>query len=271
MLFCGLDWMWLALLARERQEYIYQLLQNTGAVTTAELMDRLNISIETVRRDLLALEQAQRLQRVHGGAVTAGGMKPFPSLSHRTQENEEAKQELAVIAAGKVCDGDIIGVDSGSTALLFAEALKKNLSSLTVVTYSLDVFECLCRFKNFQVILCGGYFCAEENAFYGAMALETLEKLHMQKVFVCPSALSLKNGIGDYQKELYPLQKQLLVSGDEVYVLADNSKFEKSALFQLDAMKPHYTYVTDRGLSPELRRLYRENQIKILCERGDAQ
>lgn len=261
----------LALLAKERQEYIYRLLQSTGAVTTAELMERLNVSIETVRRDLLALEQAQLLQRVHGGAVTMGEMKPFPILSHRMQENEGAKQELAAIAAAQVCDGDIIGVDSGSTALPFAEALKKNLSSLTVVTYSLDILECLGGFKNFQVILCGGHFCAEENTFYGSMALETLEKLHMQKVFVCPSALSLKNGIGDYQKEIYPLQKQLLSSGDEVYVLADSSKFEKSALFQLDAMKPHYTYVTDRGLSPELRRLYRENQIHILCERGDTQ
>ena len=208
---------------------------------------------------------------MHGGAVTLGEMKPFPSLSHRTQENEGAKQELADIAAEQVCDGDIIGVDSGSTALLFAEALKKNLSFLTVVTYSLDVLECLGRFKNFQVILCAGHFFAEENTFYGAMALDALEKLHMQKVFVCPSALSLKNGIGDYQKEIYPLQKQLLGSGDEVYILADSSKFEKSALFQLDTIKPHYTYVTDRGLSPELRRLYRENQIKILCERGDEQ
>ena len=133
------------MLAKERQEYIHRQIRNKGAVTTAELIEQLGVSIETVRRDLLTLEQHRLLQRVHGGAVTMGGMKPFRALSHRIQENEKAKQELSATAAKRVRDGDIVGIDAGSTSILFAEALKKELCSLTVVTYSLDVFESLCQ------------------------------------------------------------------------------------------------------------------------------
>lgn len=254
------------MLAKERQEYIRRQIQSHGAVTVAELTEQLNVSIETVRRDLLALEQIGHLQRVHGGAVAPAGMKPFFPLSHRIRENEEAKRELSATAVRQVRNGDVIGIDTGSTPILFAEALKKELSSLTVVTYSLDVFESLYRFKDFQVILCGGHFLPEENTFYGELTLDSLKKLHMQKVFLFPSAVSLQHGIGDYQKDIYALQKQMLRSSDEAFILADSSKFERTALLKLDEMNPRYTYVTDSGLREELRELYRQNQIEILIE-----
>ena len=249
--------------ANERQDKIYDMIQNNGAVTTAKLVDFFGVSIETIRRDLLAMEQNGRLTRVHGGAVAKSGMKPFKELKERNKEFGKQKYELSLKAAEFISNGDIIGIDSGSTAISFAKVLKERFSKLTVVTHSMDVFEMLSDHKDFSVILCGGYYLREENAFYGELTLDMLNSLHIQKTFIFPSAVSFECGIYDYQKDLYQIQKQLVKSSDEIYILADSSKFEKTALLKLDNMKPEYIYITDNSLQDEIVKLYKENDIQI--------
>lgn len=257
--------------AKERQVQICDRIKRKGAVTTNELMDAFSVSIETIRRDLLILEQNRMLQRVHGGAVAVGEAKPFRQLGERKRENEEQKRELVRTAAALVQEGDSIGIDAGSTAILFAEELRERFSNLTIVTYSLDVFETLCGYKEFEVILCGGYFFKNENSLCGGFAVEMLQKIHLQKVFLFPLAVSLQDGICDYQKELYPMQKQLIKCGDKVFVLADSSKFEKNSLLKLNGMNPGYCYITDSGLPDKLKQLYRDNHINIKTGKEDAE
>lgn len=249
--------------ANERQDQIYDMIQKNGAVTTSTLVDFFGVSIETIRRDLLTMEHNGRLTRVHGGAVTKCGMKPFKELKERNKEFGKQKYELSIRAAEFISNGDIIGVDSGSTAVSFAEVLKEKFSKLTVVTHSMDVFEMLSNHKDFSVILCGGHYLREENAFYGELTLDMLNSLHIQKAFVFPSAVSFEYGIYDYQKDLYQIQKQLLKSSDEIFILADSSKFEKTSLFRLNNMTPEYVYITDHLLQDEIVKLYEENSIRI--------
>lgn len=251
------------MLAKERQDKIRAILQRDGAVTTSALMEEFQVSIETVRRDFLQMEQKGLLTRVHGGAVLSGEMGTFHNLEYRNKAYSEQKKELARIAAGFVSDGDYIGVDSGSTAVAFAEALKEQCSRLTIVTHSVDVFEVLRNYKDFNVILCGGFYLREENAMYGSMALEMLEGLHLQKAFIFPSAISMECGIGDFQPELFQVQKKMKEIADSVFVLADSSKFEKKALLKLADMRPEYTYITDSLLPKELKRIYEENGITV--------
>lgn len=250
--------------AKERQNAICAMVKKDGAVTTGKLIEAFDVSIETVRRDLLVLEKAGKLLRVHGGAVAPGDMQPLLALPQRNLSNSGLKQELSRQAAEFVCEGDILAVDSGSTAIFFAQALKERFSRLTVVTHSRDVFDCLCDHDQFTVILCGGHYLKEERAFYGALALETLGKLHVQKAFLFPSAVSLEFGICDYQQELTQIQSRLLTSAEQVYILADSSKFEKKALLQLSPVDPSYTYITDSALSEEIKKLYAENGIQVI-------
>lgn len=254
--------------AHKRQNEIFERLQKFGAVTTADLVKEFNVSVETIRRDLLYMEQQGLLKRVHGGAVESQNMKQFATLSVRNEELSEEKRKLSQNAVKFVQNGDIICVDTGSTANCFAQALKENFSDLTVVTNSLDVFNILSNYEDFKLILCGGHFLRGENGFYGGLVLDTLSKIHVQKAFIFPSAISIEFGICDYQEELYQVQKQMIKSADEVYVLADNSKFEKSALLKLDDLKSEYTYITDGKLPKGIENLYIENGIKIF--KGDT-
>ena len=175
------------------------------------------MSIETIRRDLLSMEQNDLLKRVHGGAVTTCDMISFHDLNVRNDEHPHEKQEVAEIAMQYIEEGDVIGIDAGSTAISFANTLKKYFAELTVVTHSLDVFNILYRHEKINVLLCGG---------------GTLCKVKMLFMVIL-------------RWNLY------LDSSDENYILADSSKFEKTALLKVDDMKSEYFYITDSRLPEE--------------------
>ncbi len=254
----------IAIFAENRQNMIYEQIQMLGAVTTSKLVSEFHVSVETIRRDLLLMERNGLLKRVHGGAVKNSDMKRFATLEDRNKEFSDEKRELSLAALKFIQEDDVIFIDSGSTAGYFAQLLKQNYSSLTVVTHSVDVFQILCSKKGFHLILCGGHFLQGENAFYGTLTLDMLEKIHVQKAFIFPSAISIEFGICDYQQELFQIQKQALKCADEIYILADSSKFEKKALLKLDDMKNEYYFITDSSLPDGLEMLYRENDIKII-------
>lgn len=259
-----LDFWGINMLANERQDIIKKLLEQNGAVKTSNLVEKFNVSLETVRRDFIAMEEEGLLKKVHGGAIAISDMKPYFSLEQRYEEFFQEKMELAQFACEFINEGDIIGIDTGATCTVFAKVLKENFKRLTVITYSLDVFNILSKHADFSVILCGGNFDKSENCFYGSLVLEMLSKLHIQKVFLCPSAVSLEFGIGDYAEHLMLLQKKFIKISNEVYFLADSSKFEKKALLKLDDLKNEYTFITDSGFSKDVKDLYIENNINII-------
>jgi len=153
------------LIAKERQNMILSRLQVNGTVSVTELAELQQVSIETVRRDLLLLEQQGLLQRVYGGAVKSVEMKAYPDLPHRKEDNREAKLELAETAASLVQEHDVLYIDAGSTAVFFAQALQRRFSQLTVITYSMDVFEIL-RQKEYTGESPPGYGCHMARAPY---------------------------------------------------------------------------------------------------------
>ena len=251
------------MLAKERQKKIEKLLAENGAVLASELTARFGVSIETVRRDLLYMESEEKLVRVHGGAVVKGDMTPPRSFAERHQTMESEKLSLATEAAKYVEEGDVIGIDEGSTAIAFANALKARLSRLTVVTHSLYVFEALCDHAGFSVILLGGNYLHEARALVGDVTVQALRSLHLCKAFIFPSAVSLDFGLSSHSPDLITVARAMISASDHVFVLADSSKFEKKALYKFSDMSGAFTFVTDKGLSQELYKLYLENEKDI--------
>lgn len=249
--------------ANERQDRIVEMIKARGAVKVGELAHVFSVSNETVRRDLLVLEKQKRLQRVHGGAVAVSQMKKFNSLPDRINENSKEKAMLAELACSFIHEEDIISIDAGSTAIEFAELIKNRFRSLTVVTHSLDIFERLCDSQGFQLILCGGQFSKEENAFYGPLTRDFIARFHVSKAFIFPSAISLKGGVADYNIELVEVQKTYMKNADEVIIMADSSKYEKHAFIKLCDLSSQYILITDSRLSDEIYDLYKENNINI--------
>lgn len=126
--------------AKGRQDLIYEMILKNNTVTVASLVEKFAVSIETVRRDLLEMEKAGMLTRVHGGAVAKTGMNGFSALATRNTEHSEQKKALSLKACQFINEGDIIAVDAGSTATFFADALKQCFKKLTVLMNTIIPF-----------------------------------------------------------------------------------------------------------------------------------
>ena len=256
------------MLAEERQNQLYERINRDGAITTAKAAQIFQVSIETIRKDLLHMHQQGIVTKTHGGAVRKSSIKPQRAYSVRREENYALKQELAQKAAEYVQEGDIIGIDEGSTALAFAEILRDRFTTLTVVTFSLDVLQVLSENKGIRVILCGGEYMPEEKSFFGLQTIQMLKALHMQKVFLSPTGISIDTGICGYCMPLIQLQQQMIESSEQVFILADSSKFEKQALYKLSDHNARFVYVADHQLPQQIRQLYEEENINLIIS-GD--
>lgn len=240
------------------------MLKAQQSVTVSELMDKFSVSIETIRRDLAQLEKQRLLQRVHGGAVSIKSMQKFSTLTTRMEEHREEKRQLSATAAGLLRDGETIAIESGSTAMELAQAIKKRSLRLTVITNAPDVFEILSAEEQISVIVIGGQYLREERSFYGLLAVEAIEKLHVSKVMICPSAISLRYGLSVAQHEVVPVSRAFIGIADQVFLLADSSKFETAAPVRVAPLSPAFTCITDPSLPEAMYDLYLESGIQVL-------
>lgn len=250
--------------ANERRLKIMEMLEQKSSITVSELIKMFSVSIETVRRDLEYLENQQALKRVHGGAVSNQKMHSFANLENRMSENKALKQYLAKIAIQFIRNYDTIAIDSGSTAMELVPLLRDLFHHLTIITNSPEVFGSLSDTDGFELIQIGGQYLRAEKAFYGHMALDAINRLHFSKTFVFPSAISLRNGIGVFVHELFDIQRAYIRNTDEVFILADSSKFESTASIKLCDLSTSFKIITDHELPDHIYSLYKKNDIQII-------
>ena len=131
------------MLTEQRYEEIYNLLEREGSVRTIVLCDALQTSRETIRRDLENMEAKGMLRRIRGGAMKLEGSQDknstYTSFSKRREENFSSKESIALEAVNYIREGQAVALDSGTTSLSLARAIKARFRSLTVVTNSFAV------------------------------------------------------------------------------------------------------------------------------------
>lgn len=254
------------MLAQERYNHILKLLKENGSVKVTLLAEQLNTSAETIRRDLIVLETRGRLTRVFGGAVSNEHMMHFETLEKRKDLHTPEKQELSEIAAGLIENGDILAIDAGSTASVFAGVLKVKFSELTVITYSYDVFNILK--DKFKVILTGGNYCGEENYFGGPFTVDFLRQMHVNKSIIFVSGVSVEHGVEDFfSSDILTLQKTLLEISDKVMILADSSKIGNRAMLKLCDLSTEHIYISDSGVPEQIREQFTKKGYTLICEK----
>ncbi len=242
--------------ADERKTKIEEMLKKNPSVATSELTELFQVSVETIRRDLEYLESHGRLKRVHGGAIAVGRLQNYTSLSGRVEEHRPEKRKLALAACSFIQEGDYIALDTGSTALELAAVLGERFRKLTVVTHSLETAKLLSEKENIRTVLAGGVYLPEEKCFCGYLTLDMIRQLHVSKCFIAPSAVSLDFGISDHMPELIAVQRAFLEVSDQVYVLADSSKFGTFAPMKICDLSPAFVYITDSELPDDVLETY---------------
>lgn len=250
--------------ADERKTKIADMLKERPSVTTSELMELFQVSVETIRRDLECMESQGQLRRVHGGAVSLGKLQNYTRLSGRVGEHQAEKHDLALKACSYIREGDYIAMDAGSTAFELAALLGDRFQELTVFTHSMEVVRILAERENIHVILAGGLYLPEEKCFCGHLTLDMAHQLHVSKCFIAPAAISLNFGISDHMQELIAVQRAFLKISDQAYILADSSKFEKCAPLKICDFDPKHLFITDSGLPDAVLEAYHEANVNVI-------
>lgn len=208
----------------ERRAAILSLLERASSVQVASLAETLGVSTVTVRSDLDALERDGKLRRTHGGAVSLSKTITVSIQDRRVNVNADAKRAIARVAAGLVGDGDSIIVDSGTTALEFVRCLAPR-SGVTVVTADFTIADFIDRsLPGVEVVLLGGSLRKGHRYLYGPLTLRSLEILHADRAFLCPTSFVPGVGFMTNYAQMAEVKAAMLHGARERVVLMDSSK-----------------------------------------------
>jgi DeoR/GlpR family transcriptional regulator of sugar metabolism len=253
-----------SLSSTERQNQIIQLLSYNQRITITEICATFGVSQPTARRDLDALVSSKKIQRVHGGAIPLVYASPEIPLLVRREEQAESKWRIGQAAADLVRDGETIVLGSGSTVLQVALYLK-NRRNLTVITNSLKICSALSENTNIKVIQVGGTLNNTSLSFVGNFTQEGMKRYFADKAFISCRGISLQNGITDGNEFQAEVRKTMLLQGQYRYLIADSTKFAKTAFALIDNFTHIDAVVTDKPLSGAWMDFFNAKNIEIIC------
>lgn len=233
------------MLAEKRRRGIFDIVQNSGSISNVELARQFKVSVETIRRDIIRLNKNGVLRRTHGGALS---MKTFePAYADRMATNLESKRAIAQVAASLVPDGAKVIIDFGTTAFCVAEALA-NHNGLTIITSSLQTANFLAGRNGNEVVLMGGLLHPSEGATLGRDATQILENYYVDFSFVGAGVISDHPLLMDFSREAAELRGLMLKQAVTSVVLADYTKFNRTAAHRVPNFEQAAFLITDRKL-----------------------
>lgn len=238
------------LLQTERLDEIRNILINEGTVYVSKLSRIHDVSENTIRRDLMLLEEEGLCYRTKGGATFLKSSQLTGPFIKRMEKNREAKRAIAKSASELIENGMTIILDSGTTCFELAEILKTR-SHLTVITNSLAAANILSGSSDITLIVSGGIVHNQSKSLTGAPAEGFFSKFHADILFLSVKAVSIEHGFCEHTIPEASVKKGMISSSERIVILADNSKLEKRALCPLAEIGAAQVLITDSSADAE--------------------
>ena len=237
--------------AEERQQAMAQLISSWGRISVAQLADDFNVTTETVRRDLSALDRMGLVHRVHGGAVPAGSLTVIEAgISERDRANTLAKDAIAAAAVALLPPPEsVVVIDAGSTTVRLAAALPRD-HRLTVITHAVPIAARLAGLPHIDLILLPGKVRATTHAAVGADTVAALDDLRVDVAFVATNGLTADHGLTTPDREEAATKRAIIGCARRTVVLADASKIGVETAVRFASVSDVDTLVTDGGIDP---------------------
>jgi DeoR family transcriptional regulator, fructose operon transcriptional repressor len=244
-----------------RQLRIRQLIETNEFVDLDTLHRELTASVSTLRRDLIELEQQGLLKRVYGGAMaaqpSANSTFDFQLQSGRMQDE---KKRIAAAVAGLVEDGQTVILDGGSTVAAVSRCLADR--RLQVVTNSLAIAEVFADARQIELTLTGGYLYPRTRVMVGPLCEHTLSTVRADTLIMGIGGITEAGYSNNNTLVVGPEQKMIEVS-ERVIIVADRSKFGKSAMIPVAPLDVADIVVSDSGLDAGYQQMLREHGVEV--------
>ena len=251
------------MLQNERIEWIAKRLQQKGSVKVGEISEILQVSMDTARRDLKAMEQEGLLKCVHGGACLPEQLLAAAVFSVREVIHEDLKKEAARKAVAYIRRGNVIALNSGTTNTVLAREIARTCEEITVVTNNLAAAEELMKNAGIRLILIGGEVDHTEHSTCGSACEREFASYYPDICFLSINAVSELDGYTDFRLSEIGVIQTLAACSTQVIAVMDSSKLDRrSKKAALSAGQVH-RLIMDGNLSPETRERYRKCGITI--------
>lgn len=209
------------MLTRQRKQHILSVLQRDGSVVAKQISEELDLSEDTIRRDLRELAADGLLQRVHGGALPLA--RAEADLAARRGLAPDEKAAIGRAAAQQVRPDQVVLIDGGTTAVQTARHLPLDLRA-TVVTHSPSVAVELVDHARLEVVLIGGRLFKHSMVSVGAAAMEGLARVHADLCFLGITGVHAQAGLTTGDAEEAAIKRAMMAAAAETVVLASSEK-----------------------------------------------
>ncbi|MBT9385304.1 DeoR/GlpR family DNA-binding transcription regulator [Pseudooceanicola sp. CBS1P-1] len=232
--------------AKDRHHLILAKLSVAERVSVDELVVDMQVSRETIRRDIVQLEGEGRLRRVHGGAERAA-VQNEPMFEDRKRVNAAAKKRIGIAAARLVQPGMMVALDAGTSTLAFATAMA-GIPDVAVITNSVDAAHAILAIRpDADMVLIGGRVVPEIPGTFGEMATTQMRRHSADLAIFSPVAVSADRGATDFHMSEADFARAMITSSKKVVALADGSKLGGVSRVEVCTCREIDTLVTDKS------------------------
>lgn len=247
----------------DRFEKILNIITQNKSAKVSELSSLLGVTEKTIRQDLTQLEEMNMISRVHGGAILKREMHDIFPVGMRKSKNSSEKERIAFAAASLVEDGDLIILDSGSTILPIVQYIDKNAF---VITNDLFIANALLEKPNLTLFMIGGRLNTQQNTspnFIGKSTVNAILNYTANKAFIGTSTISFDKGLMIFSDAIMDIKKAMIKISEKVIVLADHSKFNKSAFSTFASLDEIDMIIVDKALTNNEKEILESHNIIV--------
>jgi len=253
------------MLEAERHELILRVLRQGRFASVSDITELLHCSEATVRRDLVKLEAASKLNRVRGGAELATDEEAQPTaqlpFEYRKGILLEKKRLIARRAASLCSDEETVIIDGGSTTFQMVEFLGE--TRLKIITNSFAIAEVLVKHSHNTVILNGGIVYPDSQLVLDPFQEEGFRNYSATKVFMGVYGID-ELGATNTDTLLIKTERAMIGRGKELIILADSSKFNRRGNLFLCGFSQIHTIITDSGISQQQREMVPAKNVELI-------
>ncbi len=244
-----------------RHEEILRLARESGRVTVDGLAEALDVTPQTIRRDLNLLCDKGHLSRVHGGAILPLGIYNLGYEERRALSFPE-KRGIAKWIAGQIPDGASLFLNIGTTTEEVARALLGH-RNLLVLTNNLNVANILSANSNSEVLIAGGILRRADGGIVGDIAVDFVNQFHVDYAVISCAAISPDGVMLDYDYREVRVSKAILQNARRSVLVADHAKFTRHAPVRIENLATLDEFVTDRNPSPEIMKICQDGGVAL--------
>ena len=233
-----------------RKEHILQLLEENGSIKVAPLAKELDTSEITIRRDLEKLEKEGLLKKTFGGAQKREfSLNEFLYVK-RIRQMEKEKKRIGAAAAEMVNRGDVIFLDTGTTTLHIAMALK-NEKEITIITNSILILSELRYVRDLELILLGGNYRPGNFALSGPLAESNIEGFRAKYAFLGADGITLTNGVTSNDIYTAQITKLMMKYAEKPVLVSDHTKIGLVGSIKYANLEEFDIFITDNQIASE--------------------